>query len=368
MRIGILTYHRADNFGAIMQSYALMTYLQGMGLDVEIIDYRCKAIEVHYQIFNPAILFSRKNIFVSLKEYLNRFLHVSDRLMRKRKFESFRSKYLKLSQSLFAIKIPLDYNVIIVGSDQVWNFHLNKGAESIYMLDFPMLNETKRIAYSASSEKNGFANVCDMVLKEKLQRFDEISVRESFLRDKIYSITGIDVPICVDPTFLLSKEHYIKLTTRLQKRKYILVYHMTFVPEVMLLVENIAKEKDLDVIEVFGGFEVKSSSRRKTDWSPIELLSYIAYAEIVFTTSFHGLALSLILEKNVWVMDKGDNLRQKHLLSMVGLSDRLLKTIDMYKENDIDYLVVGKALKPIISRSTNFLRMSIQNEEDSFIS
>ena len=93
MKIGILTFHRAENFGATLQAYALQTYLSQQGHDVNIIDYRCPAIEMTYDIFNPRILFSRKNVFISLKHYLSRFRNIKDRIRKKRSFELFWEHY-----------------------------------------------------------------------------------------------------------------------------------------------------------------------------------------------------------------------------------------------------------------------------------
>ena len=75
MKIGILTFHRAENFGATLQAYALQTYLSQLGNDVEIIDYRCTSIERNYDILNPRVLWSRKNVFFSLNECLL-FIHL----------------------------------------------------------------------------------------------------------------------------------------------------------------------------------------------------------------------------------------------------------------------------------------------------
>lgn len=78
---------------------------------------------------------------------------------------------------------------------------------------------------------------------------------------------------------------------------------------------------------------------------------------MVFTTSFHGLALSLILKKNVWVINKGDNFRQQNLLSIAGLSHRLLKGMDNYSQQDIDYDKVTTKLQPVIELSKLFLKL-----------
>lgn len=358
MKIGILTFHRADNFGALLQAYALTSYLRGKGYDVEIIDFRCKKIEAQYHVFCPQILLTRKNVFVSMREYVERYKNVRDRMVRRRKIKQFREEYLPMSASFHSISQPLQYDIIIAGSDQVWNFHLNKGSEKYYLLDFPVLPNTRRVAYAASSEQNGMANMEKTYLAHCLERFDKISVRESFIKDDFQKLVRKKVEICLDPTFLLSKEQYEHLAVMPKRPKYVLVYYMTYAPEVLPLARKIAKEKNAELVELFGSFIKRSDAYHITDWSPVEVLGYIAGSEKVFTSSFHGLALSLILRKDVWVVNKGSNLRQKNLLKLTGLSHRLLSDVQDYNEIPIDYKKVETHLRPAIDSSKEFLNFS----------
>ncbi len=356
MKIGVLTYHRADNFGAVLQAYALITFLRQKGFDAEIIDYRYSRIEAQYHLFNPTILFQRKNIIITLREYLKRFLNIKDRLSRKRKFELFREHYLPQSQSYRKIVKPLKYDLIITGSDQVWNFHLNKGSEAIYLLDFPVHEATRKVAYAASSERNGLARIDKMKLKDSLDKFFSISVREDFLRDELRRIVNRRIEVCIDPTFLLDKEQYLRIANKPSATGYIFVYHMTYVPEWLPFIKEIAERKGLKVVEIYGGFNIRNSDTLIANWGPLDVIGYIANAEMVFTTSFHGLALSLILNKDVWVVNKGDNLRQRNMLGMAGLSDRLLNDPNDYSGDSIDYAEVMSNLSPYIEKSKNFLK------------
>lgn len=358
MRIGILTYHRADNFGALLQAYALTAYLRSEGHEAEIIDYRCKKIEAQYHVFSPQILFTRKNVFVSLREYLQRFTNVKDRMTRRRKIEAFRKQYIPMSVSLRSIQQPLGYDIIITGSDQVWNFHMNKGSENVYLLDFPMLEHTQRVAYAASSEHNGNGNIGNAYLKYCLKRFGKISVRETFLKEFLQKLVDRDMQVCLDPTFLLPKDQYEKIAQKPMRSKYVLVYHMTYAPEVLPLACKVAKERNAEVVELFGSFMVHNDASHVTVWNPAEVIGYIACAEIIFTTSFHGLALSLILNKDVWVVNKGQNFRQQHLLALAGLSHRMLFDMQDYTEASIDYVRVRARLLPVINSSKAFLHFA----------
>lgn len=363
MKVGILTFHRAENFGAIMQVYALQTYLKGLGLNVEIIDYRCFMIESHYEIFSPLILFSRKNIFKTFVEYVQRFGNIKDRITRKKKFHLFLNKFLCLSKSIYKWNKPLDYDCIMVGSDQVWNTHLIKGDEDVFFLNKPFLNKTLRVAYGASSEKNGLDKEHLYKLGQLVDQFYKVSVRESFLKDELSKYTLKEIGVCLDPTFLLNGNDYLKIAVKPCVDRYVLIYHMTKISDEMIsFIENIAIKKNLKIIEVYGSFEVHNDERHIVSWGPLDILGYIAYADLVFTTSFHGLAFSVIFNKNFWVVNKGDNLRQKNILSSLGLSTRLLNDIHEYNDSDIDYGLVRSHLDSMIGFSKNFLSFLKKSE------
>ncbi|WP_303029700.1 polysaccharide pyruvyl transferase family protein [uncultured Duncaniella sp.] len=355
MKIGILTYHRAENFGAVLQAYALSSYLRSEKHDVEVIDYRSKNIERRYEIFSPGILLSRKNIYLSIKEYIGRFSNIADRRTKKRKFEEFR-KNLPLSKPVRARREIGTYDIIITGSDQVWNFHINKGDENVYLLNFGS-ESLMRVSYAASSERNGLSRIPESQLREAFDRFDKISVREQFLKDIVGKLTNKKVSVCVDPVFLLSASEYEDVCMKPRERKYILVFHMTYSRELVEFASKLAMNKGLRLIECFGGFAAHQKSADSIcNWGPQELLGLIANAEVVFTTSFHGLAFSLILHRNVWLINKGDNCRQHSLLHLAGLDHRMLKTFDQYNEQPIDFDSVDSKLAPVIKESKDFLR------------
>lgn len=356
MKIGILTYHRAENLGAVLQAYALVTYLRSQGHDAEIIDYRCRNIEIHYDILNPAVLLSRKNVVASLREYLGRFANIRDRITKKHRFEEFR-RLLPMSWPVCSPEKFAQYDAIITGSDQVWNFHINRGDERVYLLDFGG-NDFQRIAYAASSEKNGLTPLPTSVTGRALERFQKISVREAFLREELKDICKKDISICLDPVFLLPAEKYREMAVKTATGNYILVFHMTYSREAAGFAGELAKKKGLKLIECFGGVGDATTETSVSNWGPREMLGYIANADMVFTTSFHGLALSLILHRNVWLVNKGANYRQRNLLALAGLEDRMLSSRDGYNDAEIDYRVVDSRLEAAIMASKDFLNLS----------
>lgn len=360
MRIGILTFHRAENFGAVLQAYALQTFLRNNGYEALIIDYRNHNIEAMYDIFNPRVLFTRKNIFVSLRLYLSKFKNVCDRKTCKSKYRKFRNDFFYQTRKINSLQSLIkDFDCVIVGSDQVWNLHLTGGLDKNFFLGFTKKNTgIKKIAYAASAE----IDPCNLLSRHKdrieylLNDFDYLSVREEFLRDEIKKYTNKKIEICLDPTFLLEKKYYEKMIQNPLDENYILVYHMTPIPTGSVLAANIAALKGAKVIEIHVGHgSVKGDECHKVNLGPLEILNYIVGAREVVTSSFHGLALSLIMKKNVWVIDKGNNLRQRNLLISLNLNNHLLASIDDYDGDEIDYIVVDNILKKRIQDSKDFI-------------
>lgn len=353
-KVGIITFHRAENFGAVMQVYALQETLRALGVEAFVIDYRNSQIEAQYHILNPAILWSRKNVYISLKSYVGRFSSLKTRRIKKQGYQDFRSKYLNVAKP----EIWKNCDLLITGSDQVWNLHLTGGFDEYYFLDFPALAGQKRISYAASSDKDPD----DLLYREKekvqaaLLKFDAISVREDFLKDSLTRFINREIEVSLDPTLLLDVAKYDDMAERPVETGYVCVYHMTPTEEGRKLAERIASERNLKVIELFGGYEVYNSNNIcKTNLSPTQLLGYLKYADEIVTTSFHGIAFSVKFQKNFWVIDKGDNFRQKNLLSLLGLSDRLVKSGKVVELQSIDYLKVDSKLQPLVDLSISYV-------------
>ena len=361
MRIGILTFHRAENFGAVLQVYALSEYLKSIGHDPQVIDYRCKSIEHQYDVLSPYIIFSRRNKFKALSQYLTRLFQAKARYSKKNVFNSFRRKYLILSKPYSRIVDDLGYDAYITGSDQVWNPGLTGGFNKYYFLDFPMHENAKRISYAASSEKTTSYNLSKYrdQISSCLNKFDAISVREEALNDELRKYTSRPITTCLDPTFLIPAHNYKEIAILPNIKNYILVYHLSFSIESYNLAKIISGSTGKQIVEVFAKGVVKHHNATHIQlgaFDPCTLLGLIINADTVITTSFHGLALSINLHKEVWAFNKGGNTRLKNLLTQLGLEERLLYNLESYNPNSrIDYEKISNSLKEKISTSKEFL-------------
>ena len=362
MKIGILTFHRAENFGAALQCYALQNFLTKEGHNVKIIDYRCKAIEHQYQILNPAILFSRRNIIVSFRKYYKRLKTYSRRLVKKNKYEEFRNRFLRLTEKITDLNGGLfGFDVIIAGSDQIWRFGLT-GNDYSYWLDFPVDKETRKISYAASSEPSDiiYLEKNQEVVKRALKDFYSISVREDSLRQLLCKYTEHPINVVVDPTFLLKKDDYCKIMAKPDKSGFVFVYYLFDSPEAGKVAESLAETNGTEVIEMYAALSNrKDDENHKSILGPQEILGYINNASVIVTTSFHGLALSLIFEKQFWVVEKGANQRLVNLLNFMGLENRLIKNASQLNESRINYEIINQRKDEMINKSVAYLNTGV---------
>lgn len=361
MKIGILTFHRAENFGAVLQCYALQSYLESLGHKVEIIDYRCKAIEEVYYLFDLRSLF-RLNIVSAFISYFKRILLWKDRLEKKRGYVSFRDKYLHLTKSIYKIKEDLGYDAYITGSDQVWNTSLLHGFNRIYFLDFPTSKEAKKISYAVSSEQQAIKNL--YLYKDKLcsilNQFNSISVREDNFAKELSNYTSTHIEVCVDPTFLIPKEKYLQLAIKPKEQNYILVYHMAEIPEGSTIADQLAEATGYSIIEIHAHFKKrKDPNRHKENLGPLELLGYIAHANYIITSSFHGLAFSLILQKNFCIVSRPNNNRLLNILKLLNLENRIISKTNSIPTSNIDYSIVTSKINKWTTQSKEYLIKSL---------
>lgn len=283
-KVGIITFHRADNLGAVLQAFALQTVIDSECFaTAEIIDYECAKIESTKQT-------KKSN---SLRTVLKCVLMKIYYGIKHRGFERFRRKYLNLTTVYNRETIGKcsdAYDCIITGSDQVWNLECSKN-DYVYFLNF-VASHKKKISYAASIGTYHYTeNDCDKIIP-LLNRFESISVREKSAAEELKRIGICDVEVHSDPVVLLSSEQWKKYMTRcLCRKKYVLVYLVLPDRNVTKAAEAYASQQGLKVI----------SNKKSIEFilhnSPAEFLSWIYYADCVFTNSFHGTAFSTIFNK-----------------------------------------------------------------------
>ncbi len=334
--VGIITFHRADNLGAVLQAYALQKVVESkIVLSSEIIDYRCQAVEDTKRT-RSCMTFKDRIKYLPMKLYY--FIKHSG-------FERFRKENLKLSKTDYTCdnikECVNDYDVFITGSDQVWNLDCS-GDDMTYFLDF-VPSEKKKFSYAASiGEYKYNSNEAENVYKA-LADFSGVSVREESAAEQLGGIGVKGVEVLPDPVVLLSRSEWEGvMCDRLCREKYILVYLISEDVNVCRSAHAYAKEHNFKIINN------KKSIEFILHNSPAEFLSWVCNAECVFTNSFHGTAFSLIFNKplcaDVELKNGGTNSRVVELLVAAKAEHCVLdkESLTANTPNAQDYLEKSK--------------------------
>lgn len=356
-KIGIITFHRADNYGAVLQNYALLMAINQHipNAVVNTIDYRSHIIEApyHKSLIERKYPSIKKNLIHSLR----RILVVIPQSISRKNFEMFRKNYLQMTESVNKEeinKIEESFDVIICGSDQVWNDKIT-GSDDVFSLGFT--KRIKRISYAASAGNTN--NICDKTL-DNIKQFDAISVRENSLKKFLEGVLFRQVHLVVDPVFLIDSNGWngILSKNRLVKGKYILVYSVGDKDiEAINLARKIASITRLKIVHIDLEMKYGVHSICKYGVSPLEFVQLINEAEIVVASSFHAVAFSIIFKRPFYVIPSGSTGdRIVDLLKICDLEQNIVLDVDKidvsksatsYKEN-------GR-LEALIKESISFL-------------
>lgn len=263
-------------------------------------------------------------------------------------------------------KMVMNYDCLMVGSDQVWNPQIARDKQEAYFLNFGNEN-IRRVSYASSfgigewpEDKNDLLPI----IKQNLSRFKAISVREETGKHIIYNKFGLESEVVLDPTLLHRdyKELSGELSSNLQIICYLLYRSDKQLEKVKHLAECFGKKpRMISTIHYVKGFTYTYPPSIES-W-----LRYIGGAEFVVTDSFHGLAFSLIFNKQFVVIspNNGRNSRLTDLLELVGLEHRHFfddETVPYEKlmNEKINYMEVNKRLNAMREKSWNFLKNALK--------
>lgn len=355
MKIGIITFHKAHNYGAGLQCYALAEILKILGNKVEVIDYLPTQFKIEYSIYPFWHLPLRQKL-----THLLKILPVLDiKIRRFRAFERFINTLPLSRESFNETNVDIEgYDAIFFGSDQIWNPTLTKNVDSVYCGDFPKCG-AKFVAYAASTNPKLLEGDYREYFEGIIHRFDRISTRELSLTNYLNKLNNGVSQVVLDPVLLLSKEQWGEIAVKPKEKKYLLIYTVPQHPHIIEVANQLAIEKNLRVIEIRPNVH---NIRRKgylQTVSPPEFLGYIMYADFVLTTSFHGTALSIAFEKQFLTLSVNEHVddRVANLLDQLSLSDRLVKHDD-YHRDYIDYSI--SVLAKLKNTSFDFIISSLK--------
>lgn len=286
MKIGILTYHNADNYGAVLQCYALQEILRSWGHEVCVIDYRNQPLEKGYIVYP----YSRRSV---AKDILN--LHpqraikainnVKMRALKRTLFESFREKYLNRTPRTNGANLPQDLDGYIIGSDQMWTLACTSGYDPVYFGEFKRPASSRLIGYAISSNADFVPVLSLNKIEERVNDFTCLAVREQKIAEIVKRLTGREVPVVLDPTLLTDEETWKPLINeKWASRNFVAVYRVdrcVDTTQILRQAQEYASAHSFELVDAGSG-------------SVEDFVSIIKYAQCVFTSSFHAAVFASI--------------------------------------------------------------------------
>lgn len=354
-----ITFHRAINYGAVLQAYALQHSILKLGIKNEIINYSCKEIDDCYKLINMK----------SLKLFIKSLIMLRTSYCKRKKFSDFIKKNIYLTDKvskdlLVSNDFNNKYDFFITGSDQVWNYKLTD-LDDMYFLNF-VKDERKIKSYAASFGVNCIPEELKLRYKKYLERFSSILVREKTGAKIVENLIDKNINVVLDPVFLLNKNEWNKVIFKTKfddiKGKYILVYMAT--PQIKIFAEKLSLKYNLQIFNIADLILKKENKIGITEnqLGIEEFISAIKNAKYVLTGSFHAVVFSIIYNKDFFVnnVDKTKEAcssRQKDLLDLLEIKDR-----EIFNHNDdtdfafIDWNNVNKKLEVERNKSINELK------------
>lgn len=353
MKVGILTFHSAYNYGAVLQCYALYKTIESLNHDVSIINYR------------PGYLATPKPSF-GIRSFLRhpqlkRWGKYAQRRKFYNGFDRFISQNMKMSTLCMSFEdikdIVNNYDFIILGSDQVWNRQYN-GFDKVWYGGF---GNVKWIGYAPSAGDCLFHKKEIELLKNQLVHYVAVSARENILSQTIQESLGINVPVVLDPSLLANPNIWKEWEAPQIDNKYIIVYQARESDDVIRIAEHIASTTtNCRIVPLDNYPNISRLGYQRYVASPSEFISLIKNAYCVVTTSFHATAFSVILGTPFYTirLNDGADARCENLLDTLNLRNRMIDKNESPIMSQIDFEEVQKRIDVLRQQSMNFLKNS----------
>lgn len=348
--INIITLHNIPNPGSVLQAYALQQFLFENGYKNEIIDYR-----PYYSVIG-------KN---KIKGIIRELLFRKNQNSLLCKYNEFINKNMKLTKNTYnSLKSLFDNPPLadkyLTGSDQLWNLSYDCGKDDAYYLKFT--NNKNKYSYATSVGKNNIPPDELNIIIENISTFKNISTREKSTSEILSKKLCRNVEWVCDPVFLLNKDKYINMINPVNFENYAVIYLSKSSDLLNGIIEKIKNEYGYKIILAGGNVTRCPCDLHLKDLGPHDFLSYLFYAKLVISSSFHATAFSHIFHKEfIAILPEGNSERIESLLQLTGLEDRIIRDTNELNclQNKIDFNIVDQKLDDFIYNSKQFLLQKI---------
>ncbi len=284
--------------------------------------------------------------------------------IRTNKFREFTEKFIterhwNFSENYTCQDIVDYYDFFVVGSDQVWNPRYTKGT-GIYFLDFAP--KEKRVSYAASFGVSQLPEEYKEIYKQGLLGMGYLSLREVAGARLIRELIGVDVPVHIDPTLLLTKDEWLAISREAFNKPeggYILTYFLGEAPkESTKQIKTLAKNNNLEIVNL-GRIKEKDFYRT----GPSEFIDYINGCTVFCTNSFHGAVFSILFKKPFIVYDRTDSPMFSRLETLLDKFDLNSRMADQVKTNEeaiyVDFSHTDAILELERKKAQDYLRKAL---------
>lgn len=364
--VGILTFHFSENFGALLQAYALRRWFVEQGCSTSFITYFPEHVEQGgaFRIsMKPQVL--RANLKIAYLKAAALLHHAMGSDDQERKFAEFRRDQLGIDEPSVGTlaqlaDYPKRFDLYVAGSDQIWSPSVQYGFDPAYFLDFVREGAGRRIAYAASFGTDSLPQPRMSQLSPLLRNLDAVSVRELSGVQIVRTASGIE-PACVPDPTLLHTEYDELLTGReAEQRGHVFCYALRTGEHIRDTAHQVARAFGAEVISPYNIHRRWREIGRTVHPGPIEWLSHVRNSAYVVTNSFHGAVFSILFQKPFVVVGlpgarSAMNARSKNLLGQLGLMDRFL---ERYSERGVAALLEAPIEWSSVAQKQRVLRLA----------
>jgi hypothetical protein len=377
MKVGILTYHFSDNYGAVFQAYALRRWFELNGHEACFVNYQPDYVEAGggFSLSRPFSKSNLKILFLKLMTFKE--LMLGDPAQ-KEGFMAFRRDFLGASGKVLKTKSDVDkstqkFDMYVCGSDQIWKPSEHYGVDPVYFLDI-LGSQGRRIAYAPSFGTDSLDVLYQDEIRNLIEKLDGVSVREESGCSIVERLIKVR-PKCVpDPTFLIDDYSQVMKPYDKSAGKHVFCYALRSRVGIGDVAEGIAAELGANLYSPHNPHRRWREIGETVYPCPSQWLYLLNSSEYVVTNSFHGTALSILLNKPFVVVGlqggkEEFNARVLNLLEQVGLRDRFIADPEGVLIADIlampiDWIVIDRRIKELRSQGVGYLENQISLVEN----
>lgn len=348
-KIGILTFQDTTNYGACLQSIALVRMICEMGYDCEIIWYECENI-VKREL--PVNLF-RSDVFLNPKEFISKLFQIK----KYRRIKAFMNKYGKYSEKRYnRSTIHLannEYDKFISGSDIIWELNVTRGDYSFF-LDF-VIDNKRKFSYSSSFGYEVIPEEYLVSSKRLLAQYELISTRERNGAEMIYDAIGKHVPITLDPTLLFRAEKWVSFEEKKSiNRKYVLLYFDDSNHKALEFAKELCRKNGLMLIHLTDIISITLGVKNLRNVRVGQFLWLIHHAEYVVTGSYHGVVYSINYHTPFFYVNRAHQGRINTVVESLEIKNKDILSPDG-TDSFFDWDKIDEKLERLREDSTNYL-------------